>query len=62
MDRFLNYLGDGSIIVVDNASYSYVMMSELPNKRTRVMYDPHEPVVHILKTVEPHTTRKKKFY
>jgi hypothetical protein len=34
VNRFLNYLEKGSIIVIDKARYCCVVMDKLPNKST----------------------------
>lgn len=71
VNDFINYLEEGSIIVLDNASYHSVQLNKIPSSNSRkaeilawlannnITADPSNTVAQLLRLVEPYKTSKK---
>lgn len=73
VNRFLNYLEEGSIIIMDNASYHSRILDKLPSTNSRkteiqewlqkhnISYDPTEIKSELLARISPYKTIEKKY-
>jgi transposase len=72
VDRYLNYLEEGSIIIMDNASYHSTIVDKVPHTGSRkkktfqngcenncIEYDPTEAIPELLLHVTPYKSREK---